>query len=253
MCTAAYKHKALSEGRQAKMGKCNFALPSWNFSQIREIVSSYDAWDIAGLLFQIPLQTLFLLGTLFLTVQITWMRLRAKVSRTPKEIAIQLPKRKTVQYKDFTLKELAKYNGVSEPEGDIIYVAVNGKVFDVSSAKNYYGPGCSYAVLAGRDVSRAFATFSLAELTTVKENQEPDDLSDLNPLQLDSLYEWEMQFAEKYTCVGRIVRYHQPGRLEDLCTNRLLAFLEDAPQNINKLPLPTRIKQRLIAVGETYF
>lgn len=180
------------------------------------------------------------------------MRVRAKVSRT-KEVVIHSPKRKTVQYKDFTLKELAKYDGVTEPEGDKIYVAVNGKAFDVSSAKNYYGPGCSYSVLAGKDASRAFATFSLKELTTVKENQELDDLSDLNPLQLDSLYEWEMQFAEKYTCVGRIVRYHQPRRLEDLCMNPILGLLEDAPQTINELPLPTRIKQRLITVGKTHF
>ena len=40
--------------------------------------------------------------------------------------------------RDFTLEELKPYNGV---EKEHILVAVNGKVFDVSKGKSFYGPG----------------------------------------------------------------------------------------------------------------
>lgn len=41
--------------------------------------------------------------------------------------------------KDFTVEELRKYDG-KQPDGRIL-VAVNGKVFDVTKGKRFYGPG----------------------------------------------------------------------------------------------------------------
>lgn len=41
--------------------------------------------------------------------------------------------------KDFTVEELKKYDGTG-PDGRIL-VAVNGKVFDVTKGKRFYGPG----------------------------------------------------------------------------------------------------------------
>lgn len=46
-----------------------------------------------------------------------------------------LPKLKR---RDFTLAELRPYDGVRDPR---ILMAVNGKVFDVTRAKKFYGPG----------------------------------------------------------------------------------------------------------------
>ena len=40
--------------------------------------------------------------------------------------------------RDFTLEELKPYNGV---EKEHILVAVNGKIFDVSKGRSFYGPG----------------------------------------------------------------------------------------------------------------
>lgn len=40
--------------------------------------------------------------------------------------------------RDFTLEELKPFNGVTNPH---ILIAVNSKVFDVSRAKGFYGPG----------------------------------------------------------------------------------------------------------------
>lgn len=90
---------------------------------------------------------------------------------------------------DFTLEQLRNYDGVKS-EGRIL-IGVLGKVFDVSIASDFYGPGGPYSVFAGRDASRALATFSV-DSSQFKDTY--DDLSDLRPSQMDSIKEWEMQF-----------------------------------------------------------
>ncbi|KAG8231540.1 hypothetical protein J437_LFUL008081 [Ladona fulva] len=90
--------------------------------------------------------------------------------------------------KDFTVEELRKYDG-NGPDGRIL-VAVNGKVFDVTRGKRFYGPKGPYSAFAGRDASRGLATFSVGG------KDEYDDLSDLSPVEMDSIREWEMQFTE---------------------------------------------------------
>lgn len=51
------------------------------------------------------------------------------------EIEEPLPKLKK---RDFTLAELKQYDGTANPR---ILMAVNGKVFDVTRGKKFYGPG----------------------------------------------------------------------------------------------------------------
>lgn len=51
------------------------------------------------------------------------------------EIEEPLPKLKK---RDFTLAELKQYDGTENPR---ILMAVNGKVFDVTRGKKFYGPG----------------------------------------------------------------------------------------------------------------
>lgn len=50
-----------------------------------------------------------------------------------------LPKLKK---QDFTLDQLREYDG-SGPEGRVM-LAVNGKIFDVTRGKNFYGPSMYY-------------------------------------------------------------------------------------------------------------
>ncbi|KAJ4441159.1 hypothetical protein ANN_11010 [Periplaneta americana] len=97
--------------------------------------------------------------------------------------------------RDFTVEELKPYDGTGQ-DGRIL-VAVNGKVFDVTKGKRFYGPGGPYSAFGGRDASRGLATFSV-----VSSKDEYDDLSDLNTMEMDSVREWEMQFkGEGYiTC-----------------------------------------------------
>lgn len=108
----------------------------------------------------------------------------------------ELPKMKK---RDFTVEELRKYDGNGD-DGRIL-VAVNGKVFDVTKGKKFYGPGGPYSAFGGRDASRGLATFSV---TGGKETY--DDLSDLNSVEMESVKEWEMQFTEKYDYIGRLLK-----------------------------------------------
>lgn len=102
--------------------------------------------------------------------------------------------------KDFTVAELKQFDG-KQADGRVL-VAVNGTVYDVTKGKRFYGPGGPYAAFGGKDASRGLATFSV----TSNENDEFDDLSDLSPMEMESVREWEMQFKEKYVLVGRLLK-----------------------------------------------
>ncbi|XP_059486747.1 membrane-associated progesterone receptor component 1-like [Neocloeon triangulifer] len=101
--------------------------------------------------------------------------------------------------KDFTVEDLRAFAGDSG-DGRIL-IAVNGKVFDVTRGRRFYGPGGPYAAFGGRDASRGLATFQVGP-----GKDEYDDLSDLTPAEMESVREWEMQFTEKYTYVGRLLK-----------------------------------------------
>ncbi|XP_055910171.1 membrane-associated progesterone receptor component 1-like [Eupeodes corollae] len=112
--------------------------------------------------------------------------------------------------RDFTIQELRAFDG-NQPDGRVL-IGVNGSVYDVTKGKNFYGPGGPYASFAGRDASRNLATFNV----TANDNDEYDDLSDLNAMEMDSVREWEMQFKEKYIYVGRLLKKgEQPTNYSD--------------------------------------
>lgn len=127
--------------------------------------------------------------------------------------------------KDMTVDELLQYDG-TQADGRVL-VAVNGNVYDVTKGKRFYGPGGPYAAFGGRDASRCLATFSV----TSSDKVEYDDLSDLTPMEMESVREWEMQFKEKYILVGRLLKPgEQPTNYSDED--------EDTPNEATPTPEP---------------
>ena len=107
-----------------------------------------------------------------------------------------------------TLADLSKHRGTEEedvPEGygaAPIYVAVLGKVYDVSfGGVTNYRPLGPYHGFAGKDASRALAKMSLDP--AVVDNRE---ISDLTESEQNVLNDWAKTFEEKkgYPVVGRM-------------------------------------------------
>ncbi|XP_023332818.1 membrane-associated progesterone receptor component 2 [Eurytemora carolleeae] len=107
---------------------------------------------------------------------------------------------------DMDLKQLREYDGSDNGGKGRVCVAVNGKIFDVTRGRRFYGPGGPYSGFAGRDASRGLATFSVEPVS-----DDYDDLSDLKPSELEQVKEWELQFNEKYDYVGRLLK---PGEIK---------------------------------------
>ncbi len=79
-----------------------------------------------------------------------------------------------------------------------VYLAVRGKVYDVTPGRNFYGPGGPYENFAGRDATRGLACQSFDEEMLTKNLDGPlDDCKDLESEQLENLNGWIERFDEK--------------------------------------------------------
>ena len=108
-----------------------------------------------------------------------------------------------VVFRTFTPPELKPFNGENNAP---VYLAVRGKVFDVTSGRNFYGPGGPYENFAGRDASRGLACGSFDEDMLTKDLRGPlDDLKGLGSEEMQALQDWEDRFSEKYLVVGKLV------------------------------------------------
>ncbi|KAF2236824.1 cytochrome b5 [Viridothelium virens] len=106
-------------------------------------------------------------------------------------------------FRVFTPPELLPYNGTNHMP---VYLAVRGKIFDVTSGRNFYGPGGPYENFAGRDASRGLACGSFDEEMLTKDLEGPlDTLQDLGPEEMEALQGWEERFNDKYLIIGELV------------------------------------------------
>ncbi|KAI9929122.1 hypothetical protein ASPWEDRAFT_25035 [Aspergillus wentii DTO 134E9] len=139
---------------------------------------------------------------LSLFVVLVYMQLRPKAPAT-------LPEGPPpVVFRTFTPSTLLPFNGINDAP---VYLAVRGRVFDVSPGRNFYGPGGPYENFAGRDASRGLAFQSFDEEMLTKDLKGPlDDLKDLDADQLENLQSWEERFSEKYLVVGKLVAEGDP-------------------------------------------
>jgi len=159
-----------------------------------EVPDSSFLEEVFEEVFTNPINLVLVLAILYLIYKIFSSRRAEDASYPPPPPP--LPKMKK---QDLRLEDLLKYNG--DHESGRILVAVNGKVFDVTRGKRFYGPGGPYSSFAGHDASRALALF---QTDMVKD--EYDDLSDLNSVQMDSVREWAEQLEEKYDFVGKLLK-----------------------------------------------
>ncbi|XP_074280443.1 putative steroid-binding protein 3 [Silene latifolia] len=97
---------------------------------------------------------------------------------------------------ELTLQQLKQYDG-SDPSKPI-YVAIKGRVFDVTTGRSFYGPGGAYAMFAGKDASRALAKMSKEEDDVVS------SLDGLTDKELGVLADWEKKFEAKYPVVATV-------------------------------------------------
>jgi membrane-associated progesterone receptor component len=113
-----------------------------------------------------------------------------------------------VVFRVFTPSTLLPFNG---KDGTPVYLAVRGRVFDVSPGRNFYGPGGPYQNFSGRDATRGLACQSFDEDMLTKDLKGPlDDLKGLDADQLENLQSWEERFLEKYVVVGKLVAEGDP-------------------------------------------
>lgn len=96
-----------------------------------EEVASVTAGGVFQEIFTSPLNVTLLSLCLFLLYKI----LRRDEPPPPGEDEQPLPR---LRRRDFTPEQLRRYDGVTDPR---ILMAVNGKVFDVTRGKKFYGPG----------------------------------------------------------------------------------------------------------------
>jgi len=96
-----------------------------------------------------------------------------------------------------TAEELAKFVGDdAEPR---IFISVRGHIFDVTSGRDFYGPGEGYSVFAGREASRALGKM---QISAAECNAGWANLSEEHA---KTLGEWEAKYKEKYTIVGEFI------------------------------------------------
>ena len=99
-----------------------------------------------------------------------------------------------------TLAQLADMNGSTETTP--IYIALDGLIYDVSAARELYGPGGNYHYFAGKDGSRGFATGCLSK------DCETDLSQPLEDEEKEQLRKWiELYHThDKYKFVGKLVQ-----------------------------------------------
>lgn len=118
-------------------------------------------------------------------------------------------------YHTFSESELSQYNG--QDPSKPIYVAVAGKVYDVSAKPQTYGPLGAYGFFAGRDAARAYVTGCFqTDLTHDLRNL--DQIFDQETV--DAKVQGWQRFYEnnpKYWYVGQVVHPPLSGEPPKLC------------------------------------
>lgn len=102
----------------------------------------------------------------------------------------------------FTAEDLLRHNGETE---DSIYIGVKGIIYDCTSGADFYGPGQSYSIFAGKEVSRCLGKMLIGD------EEANAGWNNLSEEHLTVLNQWAEKYKEKYPVVG--VFHPDPGFL----------------------------------------
>lgn len=94
-----------------------------------------------------------------------------------------------------TKEELSKFRGEN---GAPIYLALMGRVFDVTKGKDFYGPGGGYSFFTGIDGTRAFVTGDFTPSGLI------DDISELDDGDYLGIKNWIDFYAKDYFYIGKV-------------------------------------------------
>lgn len=102
-----------------------------------------------------------------------------------------------------TLEELAEYDGRVLPNSNEkapLFLAIHGRIYDVTAGWAFYGPGKTYHKLVGRDATRAFCTGCLEADCLISSTR------GLAPKQLKEAQRWIELYEhhDKYKLVGAV-------------------------------------------------
>jgi len=97
----------------------------------------------------------------------------------------------------WTIEELAKRSG--KGEGDNMYIALCGNVYDVTESRDLYGPGKNYHSFTGRDTTCALAKMDLSEQALNNPGYTPQ-----GDQEKASVTRWEERMRAKYSVVARL-------------------------------------------------
>jgi len=117
--------------------------------------------------------------------------------------------------RDFSIEQLREFDGEN---GKPLYVSLRGEVYDVSSARDFYGKGNAYHCFVGREASRAMAKLSFDE--EVLSNTRLDDL---NAMELDVLDNWIEKFKH-FKCYPVRGRCSEPPKNLSITLAEISAF-----------------------------
>ncbi|KAG0329617.1 hypothetical protein BGZ99_001224 [Dissophora globulifera] len=113
------------------------------------------------------------------------------------------PRPLAMVFREYTPKELAEFDGRTEDTR--ILMAVQGKVFDVTRGRNFYGPDGPYGNFAGRDASRGLAKNSFEKSMLAPIDGPVDKLDNLDDDEKEALSDWAVHFEGKYQLVGKLI------------------------------------------------
>ncbi|OQR86937.1 hypothetical protein ACHHYP_09723 [Achlya hypogyna] len=94
----------------------------------------------------------------------------------------------------FSKEMLAAFDGSDEAKP--IFLAVGGKVLDVTSGKKFYEKGAGYNIFAGTACTRALTIASLEQKDLT------DDIANFTPEQVQELHKTLAFYYDKYPVVG---------------------------------------------------